>query len=513
MTRKEGLWWGSIFLVIWMGRSEVLLVQRPWWVPLGIGASLILYSYFKFNLHTFLKIGLALIFLGNDYLLFVYSVSLVPVLLLLKSRAGFVIAGPQRWISTLLVWCFVSYVFSQYIESNLGAFWFYAITFASPMVLFSIAVQFGRRGDGVQNLCRFLMACLLLQSAFIAYAGFAWGLSSTPGDWAVGSLGQPDISFLFAGGFLFVVAIQILRRFPRGSKFGDRNFRRYLALAGWLALMLYLTYTRVLNYSLLIALAVGLPSLVLVRRVRPFLKRGQLILGGCVLAGVGFMLIYTLLTVPSTTFGATYTIYATHPEYNHKFVFLKRALSEIPDEFGTGLTGTGPGTVGSRAANSRAYDTLFKLYGARLPSFIPPFTSEPAKKYFVDLYQEDFVSKWWKSQTLAAPFSSLITLLVELGLIGIGLFLCLIVALLSSFLRLASRDSDPFFRALGITLYFVTLTIFVASLFDTYLERPLIMGPYWIVAGLAVGRLRAIRQQSVSAGHLIEASGSAGNAS
>ena len=209
---------------------------------------------------------------------------------------------------------------------------------------------------------------------------------------------------------------------------------------------------------------------------------------------VSFFL-YRLIVVPSTTWGGTYMIYVENPNFNHKFVFLKRAFLDIPESFNTWLTGTGPGTVGSRAANSRAYDSLYKLQGSRLPSFVPPFTSAPAREYFVDLYQKDFATRWWMSVTLAAPFSSLISMYVELGLLGVGLFVGFMWMLQLYFVRIVSYDSEPFFRALGISLYLGTLTILIGAFFDTYLERPLIMGPYWIFAGLVVGRLRFIRGQ------------------
>ncbi len=499
MSRIETLCWGSIFLLL--GAFNALIFTAPWsrWAAPAIGLLLILYSYVRFKPYTFLKVGLALVFLGDEFLLFAFGISLVPVLLLLKSRSGFVVSRPQKRIALLFLWCFVSYVFAQYIELNLGSLWFYAVTFGSPMVLFPIAVQVGTEGDRAKALFGFLKMCTLWQTAFIGYLGLVLGNYTQKNDWATGSLGQPDIAFLLAGFLIFLSAPWVLKRASLRNAgypvFSARHRWVYLAGVGWFALMLYWTYTRVLNYSLILAFAVGLSSLLLFRKLRPVLRCRRLVCTGGVLASLAIFLIYGLLTLPSTTFGATYTIYLTDPDYNHKVVFLRRALEEIPEEFGTWLTGTGPGTVGTRAANSRAYDTLFKISGSKLPSFIPPFTSAPARQFFVDLYQQDFAVKYWKSQTLAGPFSSIISLWVELGFIGFVIFLCIMGTLARSFLRLSEQDSDPFYRTLGITLYLATLTLLIVAIFDTYLERPRLMSLYWITAGLAVGRLRAIRKQ------------------
>ncbi len=490
--KRSDLAWGVLFVVVWMGKFG--MVPLPQKAIYGIGAVLIFGAHVRGKLYTFLKVGIGLAFLGNEQLMFAYCISLLPTLLLLKARPGFLISRPQRWIFVLLTWCFFSYVVSQYIEFNPGAFWFYLLTFGCPMVLFPVAVQAGGQGAEIRSLTRFLLVCVLWQSILIAYHAIVHQWYLIPGDWATGAARQPSISFLFGGCLLFLVAISLQKRISWDYFFFLKHRWVRFGLIVWLIVMQEWTHTRVLHYSILIALAIGLPLLLLFKDLRPFMRCRQMILGGVAVGSLVCILVYQLVTVPSTSFGESYMVYIQRPYYNHKYVFLTRALGEIPDEFYSWLTGTGPGTVGSRAANSRAYDTLFKLYGSQLPSFIPPFTSLPAKRHFVDLYQEGFVHHGYKSVTLAAPFSSLISLFVELGLIGFIFFLSLAGALMVSFVRLAIRDPDPFYKTLGITLYLSTIVILVSSFFDTFLERPLLMGPYWMMAGLAVGKLRSLRR-------------------
>ena len=497
MVKRSDFIWGGIFLLLWMGYNG--MIPLPQKTALVVGVGLVLYSYFRFNLYTFLKVGLALPFLGNEYIVYIFGISLLPVLLLLKSRRGFVVTKPQYWIGILFFWCLFSYILSQFIESNLGAFWAYALTFGSPLILFPLAVQEGRKVESVLNLTRFLMMCIIWQSFLIAYHAIVNKWYLDPGDWAVGSTRQPEISFLFAGCLLFPITANFIEKYSWSTGysnffiFNKRWFR--LILIGWLGLMLHLTHTRILNYCFLIALGVGLPSLLLFRKLHYIIKWKKIIFIGLSISGLTLFFIYRLITVPSTTFGATYLIYITRPDYNHKIIFLKRALKEIPEEFNTWLTGTGPGTVGTRAANSRAYDTMFKAYGSQLPSFVPPFTSAPARKFFVDLYQKSYATMWWRSKTLAAPFSSFISLFVELGIVGLCVFLVFVGILQLSFIRLSIYASNPFFKVLGIALYLATLTLCINAFFDTYFEKPLIMAPYWIVAGLAVGQLKSLRNR------------------
>lgn len=492
--RRNNLMWGAAFFVVWATARGML--PLPSNIAVFIGAALIIYAHLRFKLRTFLKVGLGLPFLGNEYIAFAYGLSLLPFLLFLKGRMGFTVTKAQRWLGILFFWCVLSYVVSQFTELNLGAFWFFIVTFGSSIVFFPIAVQAEKGNEQLRELGRFLAACLLWQSALITADAINFRFYDEPGDWAVGSMRQPEIAFLFAGCLVFLIATWVLRKTSIPLEFraffsGNRRWLRVLFFL-WLMLMLHWTAVRTLNYGLVFALCWGLVILLFLERVRSVLKSRLLVRGGLVLASMSVILLYRMLVVPSTTFGETYRIYVTDPGYNHKYIFLQRALWEIPITFQSWLTGTGPGTVGSRAANSRAYDTMFKARGSQLPTLIPPFTSAPAREYFVDLYDAGYATRYWRSQTLASPFSSLISMLVELGMGGLFIFLSLSCILVSYFLRLTRLDPDPFYKAAGLALYFSTLTIFVNSFLNTFLERPLIMIPYWIMGGLAVGRVREL---------------------
>ena len=485
--------WGVTFMLLWMGRVQLL--HLPDAAPLICCGVVVAYAHLRQRISTYLKVGVGLLFLGNEYVGFAYAVSLVPVAILMRLRQDYVVSGPQRWLWRLLAWCFFVYLLSLHREWNPGAFPTYLVTFGSSMVLFALAVQIGHNADVARGLIQFLGICLLWQSFLVVTHGVMNGWLGDPGDWVVGSTRQPEISFAFATGLFCGIGSFLTRREAVSIQSSRALFRHrgvtvaFVLLMGW---MLHLTHTRILNYSVLSAMGLGLPSLLAVGPMARVVRRKWLGAVGAAMALMAGFLLWDLVTVPSTSFGDTGMVYVRNPSYNHKAVFLRRALGDIPNVYGTWLTGTGPGTVGTRAANSRAYDTLYKPQGARVPSWIRAYTSGPAREYFVDLYQSSFVEMTGKSQTLASPFSSVISIFVELGLVGALLSSVVLCLLLRCFVRLTYLDREPIYQTLGIALLLYTLTLAMASFLDTMLERPLMMMPYWIFSGIAVGRLRLL---------------------
>lgn len=78
--------------------------------------------------------------------------------------------------------------------------------------------------------------------------------------------------------------------------------------------------------------------------------------------------------------------------------------------------------------------------------------------------------------------------LVELGALGYIAYLGIGLAAVRTGLGLFRRDSDPFWRAIGLGLVAGTVGLYVQSLFASLLEtHPVIIG-FWLVFGLAVQR-------------------------
>lgn len=148
--------------------------------------------------------------------------------------------------------------------------------------------------------------------------------------------------------------------------------------------------------------------------------------------------------------------------------------------------GYGPGAFASRAASSRATGALFKDE-TQLPSFIPPFTPPAYASVVYDLYTADIATTTrFRSGMLTNPFSSLIGIIGEYGILGAVVFGIFAGALMhrghATWHDGGRSDSQ---RAFGATLAVAIPLLLVLSLFDTYFEQPDVVMPIallWLLA-------------------------------
>jgi hypothetical protein len=155
--------------------------------------------------------------------------------------------------------------------------------------------------------------------------------------------------------------------------------------------------------------------------------------------------------------------------------------------------GLGPGSFATRAATIRASDVLFKE-GNRLPSFIPPFTSPAYRSVVYDLYTSAIVATArYRSGALTNPFSSLIGIVGEYGLLGTivvaGFFYLLARA---GFRRWRDATADPLWRAAGATVGFAIPLLVVLGIFDSYFEQPDVTALIMLLALVALEGPRAV---------------------
>jgi hypothetical protein len=148
--------------------------------------------------------------------------------------------------------------------------------------------------------------------------------------------------------------------------------------------------------------------------------------------------------------------------------------------------GYGPGAYASRAASSRATGALFKDE-TQLPAFIPPYTPPAYESVVYDLYTADIASTTrFRSGMLTNPFSSLIGIIGEYGVLGTMVFAVFAGALVRrgyATWREGYRSDRQ--RAFGATLVVAIPLLLVLSFFDTYFEQPDVVVPIamlWLLA-------------------------------
>ena len=157
---------------------------------------------------------------------------------------------------------------------------------------------------------------------------------------------------------------------------------------------------------------------------------------------------------------------------NHKLLFIKRGFQYLLRN-NLILVGTSPGTLGSRASNVRARDTLYKPDGPKL-SFLTIYSSPATKEVYHNLYFKAYhKSAAFVINTLALPFSSVFSFCFENGLIGLIILLICIFSVVRTFLR----SNSP----IALEGILIMLIVILWGLFDTIWERPFVMGLLYLI--------------------------------
>ena len=257
---------------------------------------------------------------------------------------------------------------------------------------------------------------------------------------------------------------------------------RGLAIAVSLGAMLLMTDAK---HVLLSAFVVGLPTGIMLlwpelsRRTRVRLASSAviLLLAGATLAGAAVIQVVRAgLWEPLVGVAS----------FNPKVVLVTRTAKLMdPGELHTWI-GYGPGAFASRAASSRATGALFKDE-THLPGFIPPFTPPAYQSVVYDLYTADIATTTrFRSGMLTNPFSSLIGIIGEFGIIGtivFGVFIGALVRVGQCAWQDHERSDSQ--RAFGAALAIAIPLLLVLSFFDTYFEQPDVVVPIallWLLA-------------------------------
>lgn len=209
-----------------------------------------------------------------------------------------------------------------------------------------------------------------------------------------------------------------------------------------------------------------------------FIKRLRsysiVVLGMIVL--IGLYVITNISTMPSIKSYINnnvyeYGRYIYEKPLNTKFGYFDETLNVNVKGINFAI-GFGPGQYGSRVANLRAYEYMAKTDGLaiKLSKILTPYVSNEYKAQ-ASKYNEKFVEMIPNmSAVLAYPFSSIIALFAEVGIIGyITYFL-----LLNSTITKTNKKVNSL-----LAIIFVMLMIF-----DSYMEITSVVGMFWLTAGI-----------------------------
>jgi hypothetical protein len=168
-----------------------------------------------------------------------------------------------------------------------------------------------------------------------------------------------------------------------------------------------------------------------------------------------------------------------------KIYSYKLAFKEIPKEINI-IFGLGPASYTSRAAQMRNPDVATR----KLFIDIPSYKNEIFEKYIIEhFYKSDYGLKTLSWGTLASPMTSIISTWVELGIIGMFLFVLFFWRLFKVISRkiklsIISKDIEFFLRLKAIKFIFV---FFIIDLFYlNYWEYPQMTIPVFVFYFLGI---------------------------
>lgn len=171
-----------------------------------------------------------------------------------------------------------------------------------------------------------------------------------------------------------------------------------------------------------------------------------------------------------TTNFSSYSNYIYNASWNYKFYYIRGTLKDELKGMNL-ITGYGLGQYGSRFANLFAYDVMARndsTINQIVESNFSPHHIDNYTKYIM-FYTDAFVETIpYKSAILTYPFSSLIAIIAETGLVG--------VILMTVFLNNLFKQSNLKY----LLFYFVTI-----CLFDTFFDMILVVGyvMVWMMNG------------------------------
>jgi hypothetical protein len=393
-----------------------------------------------------------------------------------------------RPIRLLAVFGLGSALVNQLVEVNVLAYPFFVLSFFLPIVFFSLF-----RGADVtsaaEEILGFLFTLLVCVGIVIGLQTMAhWGESP---DWRTGGTAHAHMAgILLAFGF----AVSFARRVRRGA---SRSLAERIVLYGALPLIFLADAKYVLAIlaaSLLVIVglwfgatksrtAAALSVLVTMFLIGAFWER---------MMRVPLILSAAHLGEAAVPLGAALEGFWLTPRGR----VLEATLALPKAEPLVFAVGSGPGTFLSRAANSRAYDTMQKLVHdqvggqrevrSKLPGFIPPFTSWVMRKYALDvIHWSTFEQAPWQSG-LVRWVSSLTSLFWEFGLVGFVILLTFYGGRVARGLRVGI-ESGPRGSWGGFALAGLALFALGVAYFDVWLETPQFAVLQWGMLGLLSG--------------------------
>lgn len=456
----------STYLGVWgTVKYLILLVQ----------IALSIYAYVKKSNLLALKVILFSAFLPGyifQYIAIIFSI------LFYRRRIFSRLENENKAVKFLLVWGGISYLINQFLELNVLSFPFFFLSFFLPMLFFSIFFNVGRSYR--VELMDFikLISLFSFSMAFIQYYVFELRIDHVTG----GLKDAHVLGFVACSLFMFT----IIKIYYQGYNCIDKQD----LLIGISSLpVAFLSDSKYIIVFMFFSVIIGIGLFVLNRWARISIF---IILISLILFNSYHFFIPNEIALSERDSGSN----SINTEQVSKLMSLSasgqlwiKTINLHSLEPWVFFFGAGPGTVTSRAANSRAFDTMEKVvsnYGvnanakdveSKLPSFISAKTSWVTKKHIAYLFKTDWNGSLYDYR------SSIISYIWEFGVIGL-LILAFYLIKLTKRIRKLIFIEDTELKSLSVSYYVLIIFFFQCALVAYYFEYTHIQIFVYSIAGM-----------------------------
>jgi hypothetical protein len=431
------------------------------------------------------RIGTLVFCAGSDVITCIYCFLIVAEAGLDAARAGY-IGKVSKF--TLPLWIFialavVSWIVNQIEEINLLALPLWMLSFLSPLGVF---FYFRKHPLTEMAFCRFLifLVCVAILQCIVAYVdyigkvGFAaiWSHAVTP-DAVIGTFRTTSNFSLY---LLEVVAW--CYAFIITNKSYSKLAVTTVALG--LIMMIFIYTADAKTY--LGAFLIGFLTVLFFNYSWQFRDRATKVVVAIIM---GMLILGPMVAhYAIERFNLVYVDYFIGSK-NNKIQFMERAMDPTNRNIVYWLIGFGPGTCGSRAANMRAYDILYKDSKSEAniyKKFLATYSSQCTKKFLANLYDWHYAeTASGRSALLGNPFNSWTAIWFELGVIGILGWGWMFVKLLITSHKIY-RSSSGLRKQIAAVTGFNIIAVTIAGLITQTIENPMAMMFLWFFAAHAV---------------------------
>lgn len=364
-------------------------------------------------------------------------------------------------ISLILLSTLISFISTKVILNGL----IYICYLGVMLFIFKI-IKFNQYGfkdfiNSINNI--FFIQVIVFFLTFISELVSNWGI--TPGDKYKGTFSNAHI-------FCFWLIIYLILLIIRKNYLNEVYSRKRRIIEVTLVLfMIYMSDGKHLWLSFLLAII----TYKLFNKVKIFKTR--LILVTSLFIVFSLFIVTNIVKINSVKKfiydkSSYATLYIYKEPFNTKYKYFDSTLNKKLKGYSF-LIGFGPGQYGSRVANLRAYDSMYKADGLakKLSKIISPYELQEYKEE-AERYDKEFIDFIpYMSAVLAYPFSSIIAIIAELGILG---FLAYMIFLNNIAVKSKFKEINL------VIILFIYLMIF-----DSYLEMTSVVGLLWILMGVS----------------------------